>query len=106
MAAPMLSNLGQAIQKVGSAATNATSTLSGLGSALTPQLTAPLEVTKGIAGAITPLVQLANPASLFMFNRALDNFQAIIGQMVTPVLQGLTLYLEKFGDVMAGMMPV
>lgn len=106
MAAPMLAQLGAAIQKVGSSAAHATSTLSSLSTSLTQQLMAPLEVIKGVAGAIGPLVQLANPGAVWHFTRALNDLQAVIGQMVTPVLQGLTKYLVIMGDTLAGLTPV
>ena len=75
------------------------------GRALVDRLMAPLEVVRGLVDSIAPLVQKANPGVIFHLTRAMDDFQAIIGQQLTPVLQGATIYIRKVADTMAQLTP-
>jgi hypothetical protein len=106
MAAPAIAAFGSMISKVASAATSATSTLSQFGHALTSQVAAPLQVVQGLIGQISSFVQMANPGAVWHLTRAMDNMIAVIGQGLTPVVQGITGYLKTWGDTVAQMMPV
>jgi hypothetical protein len=106
MAAPAIAAFGAALSKVGTAATQATSTLSQFGRALTSQVAAPLQAVQGLIGQISSFVQMANPGAIWHLTRAMDNMIAVIGQGLTPVVQGITGYIAKFGDTLAQMMPV
>ena len=69
-------------------------------------LMGPLNVIKGIAEAIGGLVALANPAVMERFMLALNDAMAIIGQILTPIMQALTVAARAWGDAMAGLQPV
>jgi hypothetical protein len=106
MAAPAIAAFGSALAKVGSAASQATNSVSNLGRALTQQLAAPITAVQGLIGQVSSFVEKANPGAIFHLNRAMDNMIAVIGQGLTPIVQGITIYLQRWGDVMAQMMPV
>jgi hypothetical protein len=106
MAAPVLAALGMAINRVASAATHANGILAQFGQSLVGLLTAPINAVKGFASALTPFVEKANPGAIWHLTRAMDNFMAVIGQGVTPIVQGITIYVEKMGSAMAKLMPV
>jgi hypothetical protein len=106
MAAPAIAAFGQAMEQALGPTRRLVGALNEMGQVITSGLLAPMNAVKGLADAIGPLVAKANPAVIWHFTRALDNFQAIIGQQLTPVMQGVTIWLEKMGDTMAGFTPV
>jgi hypothetical protein len=106
MAAPAIAAFGQAMEQALGPTRRLVGALNEMGQVITSGLLAPMNAVKGLADAISPLVAKANPAVIWHFTRALDNFQAIIGQQLTPVMQGVTIWLEKMGDTMAGFTPV
>jgi hypothetical protein len=106
MAAPAIAAFGAAVSKVASATAHATNSISTLGRALTQQLAAPITVVQGLIGQVSSFVEKANPGAIFHLNRAMDNMIAVIGQGLTPVVQGVTGYLKTWGDTLAQMMPI
>lgn len=55
--------------------------------------------------SIESMVAKANPAAAFKFNRALDDLMATMGQMLVPVLDGVTDVVRGLADVMQGLKP-
>ena len=51
------------------------------------------------------MVAKANPAAAFQFNRALDDLNATMGQILTPILNGVTDVVRGFADVLQGLKP-
>ncbi len=83
-------------------------------------------LTKGISAALAPvsaaiqvfavgtsrevqqmraMVEKANPAAVFKFDRALDDLAATIGQILLPVFETVTGFIREFADVMQGLKP-
>lgn len=61
--------------------------------------------TSGTINQIERFVEKANPAAAFRFNRALDDLAATMGQILTPVLDGITHYIRAFADSLQGLRP-
>lgn len=73
---------------------------------LTTFLLAPIKSVQALGAAISPLVALFNPAYVIQFELALRDTMAVLGQMLVPVLEGITIYIQKFGDALVGLTPV
>lgn len=50
------------------------------------------------AQAMLRFVEKANPAAAFQFNRALDDLAGTIGQVLAPVLSGVTVLIRAYAD--------
>jgi hypothetical protein len=104
-----LGSLAGIVKSVGSVASVAGLALGGVGAAvggLTGSLTAPLDAIKSTVDAISQFVQLANPGVFLQFTRAMDDAMAVLGGMLTPVLEGLTVYVRTYADALARLGPV
>lgn len=89
-----LSKIGPALSSVGGAA----------GIAVGAIAAAPAAIVL-LGKSIESMVAKANPAAAFQFNRALDDLMATMGQMLTPVLNGVTDVVRGLADVMQGLKP-
>lgn len=78
----------------------------GLTDSLTKLLLGPLKNVQAIGQSIAPFVALFNPAIVIQFELALRDTMAVMGQMLVPVLQGVTNFVRKFGDALVGLTPV
>lgn len=58
-----------------------------------------------IGMAIQGLVAKANPAAAFQFNLALSDLAGTMGQILTPVLRGITVFIRAFADGLQGLRP-
>jgi hypothetical protein len=56
-------------------------------------------------GQLASFVGKANPAAVIRFNRALDDTTAVLGQILTPVLERVTLLMRGIGDALASLSP-
>ncbi len=54
---------------------------------------------------IRSLVEKANPAAVFKFDRALDDLAGTMGQILLPILNAVTGFIREFADVMQAMKP-
>lgn len=94
-------NLGGAIAQLGPA-------IGSLGTSLAKTagvaVMAPAAIV-AVGAAIQALVAKTNPAVAFQFNRALDDLAGTLGQILTPVLQGITVFIRQFADGMQGLKP-
>jgi hypothetical protein len=106
----MLGQAQGAINQLGSAARQSASLVSGLAGMITGQMvkamTGLLGIVKSAADPIEHLVRLFNPAKADVFVRAMTDAFAVVGRMLTPVLDAFTGVARKVGDLMAGMEPV
>lgn len=59
----------------------------------------------GAIQEIANFVSKANPSTYFQFNRALDDLAGTLGQTLTPVLEGVTVFVRTFADAMQGLRP-
>ena len=87
-------------------ATGALGALSAGLKGLSQALTAPLSAVQGMAAAITQMVELANPGVVMQFTLALRDALAVMGGMLTPVMQGMTIAVRAIGDTFAALTPV
>lgn len=101
-----LDMVSDGLDHLAKAAGTAMESVTRLTESLTKLLTAPLDQVKAMANVIGPLVAAFNPGIVTQFALALHDTHAVIGAMLTPVLQGATIYVRKFGDLLAGMIPV
>jgi hypothetical protein len=58
-----------------------------------------------LIGPLTQMAGLASPASLMLFNHALEDTQAVIGRAFVPVLDTMRDGVRLFGDVLASILP-
>lgn len=58
-----------------------------------------------LIGPLTQMAGLASPASLMLFNHALEDTQAVIGRSFVPVLDTMRDGVRLFGDVLASILP-
>lgn len=58
-----------------------------------------------VGAAIQGLVAKANPAAAFQFNLALSDLGGTMGQILTPVLRGITVFIRAFADGLQGLRP-
>lgn len=90
---------------IGKAAKTAIDPLKGLASTITGTLMGPLKGVRDLFSEISGFVQLFNPAIVTRFTLALNDTMAVLGSALVPVLQGMTIYVQKFGDALAGLLP-
>lgn len=95
-------NLEKLLPKAATIAVNAIGTLA---STISHGLLAPLAPIQQLFQSIGPLVKLFNPGIVTQFQLALNDTMAVIGSALVPVLQGMTIYVRKFGDALAGLLP-
>lgn len=95
-----------AIDKLAGAGKSAMSAVTGLATSLTGGLLAPLQGVQELFSSIGQLVGLFNPAIVTQFTLAMNDTLAVLGSALVPVLQGMTVYVRAFGDVLAGLLPV
>lgn len=69
-------------------------------------------VAKAVGGAASAVggmamstVGTANPATMEMFNQALEDIAGVIGQTLTPVIEALIPWIRTFGDFLASILP-
>jgi CheY-like chemotaxis protein len=83
--------------------------LSGLArGAMLPLAAATGAFAAAASGAIQEIanfVSKANPSTYFQFNRALDDLAGTLGQILTPVLEGVTVFIRTFADAMQKLRP-
>jgi hypothetical protein len=101
-----LDAVSNGLDRLAKAAGTAMESVSRLTESLVKLLVAPLDHVKGLANVIGPLVAAFNPGVVQQFALALHDTSAVVGSMLLPVMQGLTVYTRKFGDTLAGMIPV
>jgi hypothetical protein len=77
-----------------------------LSTAITEVFTGPLKSVQQFASSIAPYVQAANPGVMLQFQIALLDTQAVVGGLLTPAMQGLTIYVRALGDSLAKLTPV
>lgn len=102
-------SLAASVGEAGRAALTTTGAIRAIGSglsAMTARLLAPVNAVKAIADSIASFVGLANPVAVRLFTLALRDTMAVLGQALTPILKGVTIYVRQFGDVLAKLMPV
>lgn len=94
-------NLGGAVAQIGPAIGSLGGSLAkmgGIAAAVPASIVA-------VGAAIQGLVNKANPGAAFQFNRALDDLAATFGQILTPILQGITVFVRDFADGLQGLKP-
>lgn len=56
-----------------------------------------------LGNQFTKFVQLASPATVILFNRAMDNLMSAFGQVLTPVLQKMTPIVQALADAIVSL---
>lgn len=105
----VMKGMGKAIGGVVSIASMAAGPIGMVGAALggvMGPLTGVVDSIKGLFDSITSFVSLANPGAIIQFTFAMNDLMAVIGGMLTPVMQGLTIYARAAGDSFAKLAPV
>lgn len=92
-------------KELASAAMNAFTGVTKLGGAITQQLLGPLESVRSLVSSIGQMVSLANPAIMQNFMLALNDTAAVIGRMLIPVMQSITVFTRAYGDALAKLAP-
>jgi hypothetical protein len=111
-AAPLKSALGavgtafSSLTKVASLAMGGIGAVTSAIGGLTGVLTAPIDMIQSLATAITGMVELVNPAIVQQFTFAMNDAMAVMGSMLVPVMQAMTIYMRAFGDSLARMQPI
>ncbi len=109
LAGNALGAMGGVIKSVAGVAGLATSALGPMGAVLggvTGALTAPIDAIKSMVDSIVGFVSLANPGVVQQFTYAMNDLMGVVGGMLTPVMQGLTVVTRTFGDTFAKLTPV
>jgi hypothetical protein len=109
LAGNALGAVGGAMKSLAGVAGLAGTALGPMGAMLggmTHQLTAPIDAIKGLVDSISGFVSLANPGVVQQFTYAMTDLMAVVGGMLTPVMQGLTVYTRAIGDSFAKLTPV
>lgn len=102
----MLNKTAGAIDKLAIAGKTAMASITNLATSITGGLLSPLETVRQLVGTIGNLVGLFNPGIVTRFQLVLNDTLAVIGAGLVPVMQGLTIYVRTFGNVLAGLLPV
>jgi len=90
---PHVAGRGGSLERLARVAGPAEKSLTGLFGALGASLSR-------LGGQFGHFVQLASPAAVVRFNQVLRDTQAVIGQILLPVLERFTLFLRKIGDAL------
>ncbi len=69
------------------------------------ELTKTVKPAKEVTEALVEMSAKANPGQFRLWQLSLDNVQATIGSRFIPVLTKMTEWVDKFGDVMATVLP-
>lgn len=77
---------------------------SGL-SKITSVATAAQSALFSFGNQIAGFVALANPVAVMRFTQAMQDFQAVIGRALTPVLDRVTTMIRQLGDAFASLSP-
>jgi phage-related protein len=112
----LFSGFNKGLQGVGQAATgNFSSAISSVSGAVGGMLSGLTGLASGIGGllggvvslgqAMAGLVGLANPQVLQIFNNALDDMQAVMGQALAPILEVVTQVIRMAADSLASFLP-
>lgn len=73
---------------------------------VTTAIALPLKMFREMGSALAEFVELVNPVAVLQWNLALRDATGVIGNILTPVLEGVTIAMRAFGDVMAKLQPV
>ena len=110
MSAANVAQLAGAANQLTQSAKSATHWTAQLASKITGQLAKALTMWIGfldaVAKPIADLVQIANPAIMEAFTRAVNDAFGVVGRSLIPVLNAFTQVARKVGDLMAGLEPV
>lgn len=99
-------NLSGAISSLAKTMHSATAAVTGLAGSITDTLMGPLKAIEEFAGSIGKFVHLANPAAMTRFTLAMNDALAVMGHMLTPVMESLTVLTRAWGDSLAKLSPV
>src|SRR6185503_1433954 len=56
-----------------------------------------------LGGQFSRFVQLANPATVIRFNRAMENLQSAMGQILTPIMEKMPPIIQLIGNAIASL---
>lgn len=101
----MVSLAQRGITTLTNSLTNTTGAVANLAQAFTLGLV-PIGQFHELLGSIGPLVAAANPGAMFVLTNAMNNLAATAGEILTPVVTGLTYMFQGMGDTLAKMAPV
>lgn len=63
-------------------------------------------VIGALGGQLAKFVQLANPASVFRFNLAIENAMSAVGRILIPVLDRSTILIQTLGNALESLSPI
>jgi hypothetical protein len=101
-----LDKVAGGLDKLAASGKTALSSITSLATSISGALLSPLDSARKMVESIGNLVRLFNPGILVQFQLTLNDTLAVIGSALVPVMQGLTIYVRAFGDVLAGLLPV
>lgn len=100
-----MSTIGASLGMAKSVALAPATAATGLVGGLTAAAQGPVGMLNDMFGGIARMVGMMNPAAVEMFNRAMADLQAVMGEILLPILQAGTGLVRKFADVILTMKP-
>lgn len=106
-----MGNVASAASTVAGGAASAAAAASPMGAAkglttgITQQFNGLLGKLQSIFGPIASLVGKMNPALVEMFERAMDDLAAVMGEILQPILQAAIPLVRKLADILLTMKP-
>ena len=101
-----LSKVIGSLANVGKLATLGLGPVGAILTGITAGLMAPIDMIKQLADMVVNFVGLVNPGAVEQFTLAMNDAMAVMGGMLTPIMQGLTIYVRAFGDALAKLSPI
>lgn len=104
-----LERIGKGLALLQAPATSLGNQMRSLASTAMLPLAAATNVYAAASGAVIQqmlhFVEKSSPATAFQFNRALDDLAGTMGQILTPVIQGVTVFVRATADALQGLKP-
>lgn len=63
------------------------------------------KVLSSLGGGMAKFVQLANPATVFKFNMAVENAMSAMGRVLVPVMEKFTVIVQDIGNAIESLSP-
>jgi phage-related protein len=105
-ASAVMGTFSKAISTAAGAAMGGVGAVFALAGGISGALTDSLGQVMQLVESIQKFVELANPGVVQLFTIALNDTMAVIGGMLTPIMEGLTIYVKLLGDAFAKLAPV